>query len=377
MEQSVDSAAERFMDRALCLAAKGTGRTSPNPAVGAVIVRDGEVVGEGYHARAGEDHAEIAALRDAGDAARGATLYVTLEPCSHHGKTPPCADAVVAAGITRVVVAQTDPNELVAGRGLERLRDAGIEVETGVREKEARRLNEAHIKFCETGLPFVYFKYAMSLDGKVATRTRDARWVTGEDARRRVHELRDVVDAIMVGSGTVRADDPALTTRLEEGGHDPVRVVISSTADLDPECQVFGSESVSPTWLVVGKDCDTERLRPFDRPGTEILKCSTADGGIDLRETLRLLGERDIRTVLIEGGPTLAASALEAGLVDKVLCFVAPILVGGDTAPTPVGGNGVDRMADALRLVDVGIEVCGDDVLIHGYLNRDRQCLQA
>ncbi|MCD6288685.1 MAG: bifunctional diaminohydroxyphosphoribosylaminopyrimidine deaminase/5-amino-6-(5-phosphoribosylamino)uracil reductase RibD [Candidatus Hydrogenedentes bacterium] len=367
---------ERFMDRALELAARAYGRTSPNPMVGAVVVRDGEIVGEGYHARAGEDHAEVVALRDAGESVRDATLYVTLEPCSHYGRTPPCVDAIISAGIRRVVAAMTDPNPLVAGAGFRRLKDAGIEVDVGMRQAEAGRLNEAHVKFCRTGLPFVYLKYAMSLDGKVATRTKDARWVTGEDARRRVHELRDRVDAIMVGAGTVRADDPALTTRLPDGGRDPVRIVVSTMGDLDPSARVFADDGDAPRWLAVSDGCPVERLGMFENRGVDILNCPATAQGLDLRETMRLVGERDVRTVLLEGGPTLAAAALESGIVDKIMRFIAPIVIGGMDAPSPVAGRGIERIADALRLVDVGIERVGSDVLIEGYIGRDTKCLQ-
>ena len=369
-----DSRNIEFMSRALELAARAAGRTSPNPMVGAVIVRDGTVVAEGYHEKAGADHAEIVALKRAGGNTRGATMYVTLEPCAHHGKTPPCVEAIIGAGIGRVVAAQVDPHKLVAGKGIERLTEAGIEVEVGVLEARARRLNEAHIKFSETGLPFVYLKYAMSLDGKVATRTGDARWITGEAARRRVHELRDRVDAIMVGSGTVRTDDPELTTRLpEHDGMDPVRVVLNTGATLDPQTRIFNTDSQAPTWLVVGEDCPEENMQRFNSTTTEIVRCPVDESRLDLRAVLKLLGERGIRSVLLEGGPTVNSAALEQGLVDKLLCFVAPILVGGNDAPGPVGGTGIERMADALRLADEEIETVGTDVLIQGYLD---QCLQ-
>jgi len=369
-----DSRDIEFMSRALELAERAAGRTSPNPMVGAVIVRDGSVVAEGYHERAGADHAEIVALKRAGIDACGATMYVTLEPCTHHGKTPPCVDAIVSAGIARVVAALVDPHELVAGKGIERLNEAGIEVEVGVLEARARRLNEAHIKFSETGFPFVYMKYAMSLDGKVATRTGDARWITGEAARRRVHELRDRVDTIMVGSGTVRTDDPELTTRLPDGnGRDPVRVVLNTGATLDPQARVFSTGSQAPTWLIVGENCPEEQTHRFSSACTEVIRCPVCDGRIDLRAALKLLGEREIRSVLLEGGAILNTATLEQGLVDKLLCFVAPTVVGGADAPGPVGGAGIERMADALRLDDVEIKTVGTDVLIQGYVS---QCLQ-
>ena len=369
-----DSRDIEFMSRALELADRAAGRTSPNPMVGAVIVRDDEVVAEGYHERAGADHAEIVALKRAGIDARGATMYVTLEPCAHQGKTPPCVDAIIGAGIGRVVAALVDPHKLVAGKGIERLKDAGIDVEVGVLEAQARRLNEAHIKFSETGLPFVYMKYAMSLDGKVATRTGDARWITGEAARYRVHELRNRVDAIMVGSGTVRTDDPELTARLPDGdGRDPLRVVLNTGATLDPQARVFNTDSQAPTWLVVGENCPEENTRRFNSARTEIIRCAVYEGRIGLRAVLKLLGKREVRSVMLEGGPILNAAALEQGLVDKVLCFVAPIVVGGDDASSALGGPGIERMADALRLEDVEIETVGTDVLIQGYVS---QCLQ-
>jgi len=377
MVHSADSIDTEFMARALQLADRATGRTSPNPMVGAVIVCDGTVVGEGYHERAGTDHAEIVALRHAGRRAHGATMYVSLEPCSHHGKTPPCVDAIIRAGIARVVTAMVDPHELVAGQGIDRLEQAGIRVEVGVLESEARRLNEAHIKFAETGLPFVYMKYAMSIDGKMATRTRDARWVTGQSARHRVHELRNRVDAIIVGSGTVRADNPELTTRLPgNDGRDPVRIVLNTNATLDPQARVFTTDSEAPTWLFVGDNCPDDSVDRFRSEQTEVFRCRTCAGMIDLSAALHMIAERDIRSVLLEAGPILGGAAIESQLVDKILCFVAPIIVGGAEAPTPVGGEGIDRMVDAVRLQDVEIKMYGDDVLIEGYTPKEQKCLR-
>ncbi len=352
-----------FMQRALELAAQGRGRTSPNPMVGCVVVRDGRIVGEGFHAKAGEPHAEVHAIKVAGNV-RGATLYVTLEPCCFHGRTPPCTDLIIKHKPARVVVAMPDPNPKVAGEGIFQLRNAGIEVEVGLFEDAARRLNEAFCKHIVTRMPFVIAKCGMSLDGKIATRTGDSRWVTSEAARHRVHELRNEVDAILVGSRTVMLDDPSLTTRLESGKtKDPIRVILDADDYLDPRARVFHLESKAPTWIVV----------PDDRtiPGAdETIHIPSGPGGLDMRHLMRELGARDVVSVLIEGGGTTIASAFEADLVDKVLFFVAPKIVGGRDAITAVEGEGVARMADAIPLEHMRATPVGEDILIEAYVRR-------
>lgn len=361
----------QFMARALALAERGRGRTSPNPMVGCVVVRGGVVVGEGFHARAGGAHAEVAALEAAraalGDGPgllAGATVYVTLEPCTFQGRTPPCVDLFLEHRPDRVVVACEDPNPRVAGRGIAQLRAAGIAIDVGVLEAEARRLNEVFAKYITTRRPFVVAKCAMTLDGKIATRTGHSRWVTGEAARRRVHELRDQVDAILVGSRTVMLDDPSLTTRLEDRqGKDPVRIVLDADEYLDAGRRVFHVESEAPTWVAVTQD--------RDYPGAaELLRMPASGEGVDMAALMDELGRREITSLLIEGGGTTLASAFDAGIVDKVLFFVAPKIVGGRDAVSPVEGFGRATMDDAIPLDDLKAEAVGEDLLITAYVRK-------
>lgn len=350
-----------YMARALELAARGRGRTSPNPMVGCVVVRDGKIIGEGWHERAGEPHAEVIALRHAGDVS-GATVYVSLEPCAHHGKTPPCVDLLTQRKPRRVVAAMQDPNPKVAGKGIEALRAAGVETEVGLLESEARQLNEAFIKHITTGMPFVIAKCAMSLDGKIATRTGDSKWVTGETARAYVHKLRNEVDAILVGSRTVMLDDPSLTTRLPEGDtRDPIRVIVDAAEYLSADRKVFHLDSDAPTWVAVAEGRTAEGA-------DQVLQVPRALGGIDFWALMQELGKRNITTVLIEGGGSTHASAFEAGIVDKVLFFVAPKIVGGQDAITAVEGRGVEFMAEALPLRDMKATSIGEDLLIEAYV---------
>lgn len=352
---------ERFMRLALREAVKGLGRTSPNPAVGAVLVKDGRVVGRGHHARAGGPHAEVVALRSAGARARGADLYTTLEPCDHQGKTPPCSVAILEAGIRRVFVGSNDPNPLVNGRGTARLRRGGLPVEQGVLAAECDALNAAWFTFITEGRPFVTLKAAVTLDGRLATRTGDARWVTGEAARAWVHRLRDRVDAILVGAGTARADDPELTTRLPGGrGRDALRVVLDTGLTLPPRLKLFHPRSTAPT-LVAHASSRTRRVGP----GVELLRCRRGRGGVDLRDLLSRLAERGVTHLLVEGGARVHAAFLEAGLVDRVAVLIAPRIAGADGIPL-TAGRGPARMADALRLEQVEVERLGDDVLVAG-----------
>ena len=362
------TADEQYMHRALDLARKGKGRTSPNPMVGAVVVQDGRVVGEGYHAQAGGPHAEAVALEAAVGAARGADLYVTLEPCCHHGRTPPCTDLIISAGIRRVVIPAVDPNPLVSGRGLERLRAAGIVVELGLLSEDATTLNEAFTKFIKTRTPFVILKAAVSLDGKIATRTGDSRWISGERSRHLVHQLRDQVDAVIAGIGTIRCDDPRLTTRLSEGGRDPIRIIVDGLGPLPLNAKVFQTGSPSPTWLAVGADAPRERLEAMRSRGITVIEAGGSQGRVRLAHLLKCLGEREVTSVMIEGGEGIFTSAIEEGIIDKVLLFVAPLLVGGKTAPTLFGGVGIEHLAQALRLRRPRIEQLDGDLLVEGYL---------
>jgi len=353
----------RYLRRALALARRG--RTSPNPMVGAVVVRDGEIVGEGFHPKAGEPHAEVFALRAAGERARGATLYVTLEPCSHYGRTPPCADAVVRAGLRRVVVASVDPNPLVAGRGLEKLHAAGIEVTSGLLHAQEARLNEAYRHWIVTRRPFVTLKLAASLDGKLATRTGDSRWITGEAARRDVHRLRAASDAILTTAATVLADDPALTARLR-GARQPRRVVVDARLRTSPAAQVY-APSDRPPLLATLVD-DPERLAPYQEHGVEALTLPAVDGYVDLPALLAALGEREIVSLMVESGGAFAAALLAAGGVQKLRLYLAPLLIGGKEAVPALGGLGVACLADAPRLHDVTWKRIGEDFRVEGYL---------
>jgi len=353
-----------FMERALALAAQGRGRTSPNPMVGCVIARDGVVLGEGFHARAGEPHAEVHAVRAAGNDLSGATVYVTLEPCAHTGKTPPCVDLLLKHPPRRVVIAMEDPNPLVSGKSIARLREAGVAVEVGVLEEEARRLNEIFVKYITTRRPFVIAKCAMTLDGKIATRTGHSRWVTGEAARRKVHELRNEVDAVLVGSRTVMFDDPSLTTRLDrDGTRDPIRIILDAEDYLDANRRVFNLNSEAPTWVVVTTDREYACA-------DEVLRVPQGPGGADLRWLTEELGRRDITSLLIEGGGTTHASAFAAGIVDKVWFFIAPKIAGGKEALTPVEGEGVATMDEAIPLERMSVQTVGEDLLIEAYVTK-------
>jgi len=358
-----------WMRRALRLAERARGHTSPNPLVGAVLVREGRVVGEGYHHRAGEPHAEILALCAARDAARGATLYLTLEPCSHHGRTPPCSPAVIAAGISRLVVAMADPNPKVSGRGIEQVRAAGIPVSVGLLADAARRQNEVYLKWVTTGLPFVTWKSAMTLDGKIATRTGDSRWVTGERARAHVHRLRAQHDAIMVGIGTVRADDPLLTARLPgRRVRQPLRVIVDARAELPLHSRMIRTLDQAPVLVAATALAPEARRAALAESGAEVLVLPEAGGRVDLTALMRALARREVTSLFLEGGAELAAAMLDARLVDRALLFIAPRIAGGRTAPGPVGGSGVACMADALPLREVTVRRFGEDIAIGGII---------
>lgn len=360
---------EKYMQRALDLAARAQGRTSPNPMVGAVVVKDNQVVGEGYHRKAGTPHAEVHALQAAGESARGATLYVNLEPCSHYGRTPPCADAIVRAGVKRVVVAGLDPNPQVSGRGLKILQDAGIETLTGVLDQEAEKLNLAFFKYIQTGIPLVSLKVAMTLDGKIATSTGDSRWISGEASRKYVHQLRNIYDAIMVGIGTVLKDDPMLNTRLENGDiQDPIRVIIDSKLDLPRSSNIVTTARQQKTVVFCDQQADDARQEFLEEASLTVIRLDSKDEKLPLEEVLRVLGEMGIMTLLVEGGGEINGYLIEKGLIDKVYWFIAPKIVGGREAPTPVGGRGIPQLKNALPLKSMEIQCFDEDILITGYL---------
>ena len=353
----------QHMKRALTLGWGALGTTSPNPAVGCVIVHGGEVVGEGWTHPPGQKHAEAAALQMAGARAQSATLYTTLEPCNHYGRTPPCSESIIAAGIAEVRIAVRDPNPNVTGGGVARLEEAGIRTHIGECAQEGQRLIEAFAKHSRTGMPFVIAKYAMSLDGKIAARSGDSKWISGEESRVFAHLLRAQSDAIMVGINTVLADDPMLTARDAEGNaneRQPLRVVLDSHGRMPHDAQMLnapGDTLVAVTDDFNGGICD----------GAETMRMPTGRGGVDLRALLAALGERDITSVLVEGGGATIGALFDLNLVDKVVAFVAPVIIGGNEAISPVGGIGIAKMEEALRLRDVDVRRFGGDVAIIGY----------
>jgi diaminohydroxyphosphoribosylaminopyrimidine deaminase/5-amino-6-(5-phosphoribosylamino)uracil reductase len=353
---------ERWMRHALARAAAGRGYVEPNPMVGAVVLdAAGQLVGDGYHQTFGGPHAEVFALAAAGDRARGGTLVVTLEPCCHHGKTPPCTDAVLKAGVARVVVAMADPFPKVAGGGVARLRAAGVAVDVGLCEAEARELNAPYLKLLRTGRPWVHVKWAMSLDGKIATRAGESKWISGAESRQRVHELRGRMDAVLVGRGTVVADDPLLTAR-PPGARVAARVVVSASGGLPERCQLRATARDIP---VIVYTANAARLSGWAADGVEVV--SFGGGGMAFDTVLADLGRRRFTNVLVEGGAGLLGSVLDANAADECHVFVAPKLIGGAAAPGPVGGSGAAHMADVLELERVTVERCGRDGYIHGF----------
>jgi diaminohydroxyphosphoribosylaminopyrimidine deaminase / 5-amino-6-(5-phosphoribosylamino)uracil reductase len=353
---------EGFMRLALRLARRGLGRTSPNPPVGAVVVANGVVVGRGYHRRAGTAHAEVEALRDAGRRARGATLYVTLEPCAHHGRTPPCTEAVLAAGVRRVVIGTRDPNPSVPGNGLRRLRRAGLDVSSGVLQPACDELIAGFRKRVTTGLPFVTLKLAASLDGRIATATGESRWITGEASRRHVHRLRAEHDAVLVGAETVIRDDPQLTCRLR-GGRNPLRIVLDGRLRLPLDARVLTNTASASTLVVTGRGAPQAKVRRIEALGVEVLRLPERAGRIAIRPVLHALGTRGLASVLVEGGAQIAAAMLAARAVDRFVVYYAPKLIGGDGKPM-IGTLGVRRMQQALPLGRLRVKRFASDLLV-------------
>lgn len=354
------------MRRAIDLARRGEGRTTPNPPVGAVLIRDGLVVGEGWHPAAGEPHAEIFALRAAGERARGADLYVTLEPCCHHGRTGPCTEALIAAGVRRVIYGALDPNPKVAGQGITRLQRAGLEVTSGPFGDECRRLIAPFAKHVTTGRPHVILKAAMTLDGQLATAGGESQWISGEASRLLVHHWRDRVDGILTGSGTVLADNPRLTTRLPESGRNPARIVLDGRLRTSADALVYAPGAAGRRLLITAAGHHPDRLEPFVRQGVEVITVPASVGRLDLAAVMAALGERNLQCLLVEAGGGLNGALLRAGLVDCVRLFVAPLLLGGNDGRPLFSGEGVVHLADALRLRDMRLSRVGDDVLIEG-----------
>ena len=354
------------MSLALKLARRRLGRTSPNPVVGAVLVKDGRVVGEGYHRAAGEPHAEVEAIRSAGSDARGSELFVTLEPCNHHGRTPPCTVAIIGAGIKKVWYGIDDPNPVVKGGGADTLREAGIDVVGQVLESRCRRINEVYLTNVKYHRPFVYLKLAMSLDGRIATRTGHSQWITSEQSRSKVHRLRDRVSAIVVGVGTVLADNPSLTTRLPGGrGHDPLRIIADSELRTPLDSAIFNSSSHAGVIIASRQNPPADRRVNIEKIGAKVVR-TTGPQRVDLNDLFARLYRSGVTSVLVEGGAGLAWSALEARAVDRCMFFYAPIILGGQDAPPGIGGLGVSRLNEAPRLVDMEVSRVGPDIFVNG-----------
>ncbi len=361
-----------YMRQALALARLALGQASPNPAVGALIVKDGEIVGQGYTQPPGHAHAEIMALKQAGEKARGATMYVSLEPCCHYGRTPPCTEAIIAAGIAEVRMAMIDPNPIISGRGEEALQKELIKTSVGELEEEARTINEAYVKYIKTRFPYVTVKFAASLDGKIATRTGDSKWITGAEARKYVHYLRYVSDVIMAGANTIIADNPFLTCRYGGIGgavkNRQLRVIVDGLGRTPHDARIFSEPG--KVIVAIGKSVSQSARDPLLKAGAELVEFDTRNDQIVMEELLEFLGKREVTSILVEGGGTLTGSLFDSGLVDKVVAFIAPMVIGGGEAIQAVSGKGVERIADAARLERVSLEKFGDDVMISGYVAR-------
>ncbi len=360
-----------YMEQAISLARLALGQVSPNPAVGALVVKDNEVVGKGYTQPPGSCHAEVVALEQAGQEARGSAMYVTLEPCCHYGRTPPCSSAIISAGVVEVHMAMLDPNPLVCGRGRDELETAGIKVFIGEHRQEARDINEAYVKFITSGMPFITVKYAMSLDGKIATHSGDSKWISNDEARHYAHNLRYTSDAIMAGVNTVLADNPHLTARCcgGRGGtvkKQPLRVIVDGKGRTPPTAQIFNEPG--ETLLALGRRIKPGEAEAFARLNAELLELPSTRGYIDLERLMKVLAERGITSVLVEGGSILLGSMFDRGLVDKVVVFIAPIIIGGEKAKTAVAGKGVDKVVDSFKLKRINIERFGQDIMVSGYI---------
>ena len=364
---------EKYMKLAIAQAGKAMGRVSPNPMVGAVVVKRGEIVGLGYHHQAGGPHAEINALKKAGKKAKHADLYINLEPCCHYGRTPPCVDAIIDSGIKRVIVGMEDPNPLVSGKGIAKLHAAGVITHRGVLEEECRKINEIYIKYITRKVPFVVLKVASSLDGKIATRSGDSRGITSQKSIHLVHKLRDQLDAIMVGIGTVQADNPLLTTRLKgKIGKDPIRIIVDTGLKISHRARVFNSNSKAGVILATRKGVSAKKKEQFKKMGANVIPIDSADGLVDLRKLMLALGKLEIASLLIEGGRGIVTSALRAGIVDKILFFYAPKILGGQSAYGITSGKGVEYIRQSLQVQDVKVRRYGEDILVEGYIRNKR-----
>ena len=354
------------MKLAIELAKKGEGKVNPNPMVGAVIVKDGTIIGEGYHEKYGEGHAEVNAFKSLKEDPSGATMYVTLEPCSHYGKTPPCVDKIIQSKIKRVVIGMIDPNPLVSGNGVDKLKKAGIEVKVGVLEDKCKKLNEVFIKYILTKKPFVVLKTAMSLDGKMATRTGESKWISSEKSRLQVHNLRNKLSGIMVGVNTVIKDDPELTCRIQNGSN-PIRIIVDSILRIPMNSKVLQNKD-NKTIIATTKRANMKNMQELLKKNIKVLIIEEKNGQVNLNALIKKLGELNIDSILLEGGGTLNYSALEENIVDKVMIYISPKIIGGEFSKTPVGGIGIDKLNDAFKLKDITANIVDEDILVEGYI---------
>lgn len=357
---------QEYMRLAIEIAKKGAGKVNPNPMVGAVIVKDERVIGQGYHKYYGGNHAEVNAFENLSDNPEGATIYVTLEPCSHYGKTPPCVDKIIANKISKVVVGTLDPNPLVEGRGIKALKEAGIEVITGVLEEECKKLNEVFMKYILYKRPFVVLKTAMTLDGKIATESGESKWITSDKSRQEVHKLRNKLSAIMVGVNTVIKDNPELTCRLE-GGKNPVRIIVDSKLRIPLGSNVV-VDNLAQTIVATTEVADKDKILVLEKLGVKVLIINSKNERVDLKSLMIELGKRDIDGILLEGGATLSFSALEENIVDKIQVYIAPKIIGGEKSKTSIGGKGIEKLSDAIMLNNMTVKSVGTDLLIEAYL---------
>lgn len=367
---------EQYMEIALELAKKGEGKVSPNPMVGAVIVKNGNIIGRGYHMKYKEKHAEINAIDSTNESIENSTMYVTLEPCSHYGNTPPCVDRIIESKISKVVIGSLDPNPLVSGNGVKKLRENNIEVVTGVLEDKCKRLNEVFMKFIIKKRPFVIMKCAMSIDGKISTKDGESKWISCEESRLEVHKLRGLVKGIMVGVDTVVKDDPLLTCRIA-GYSSPTRIVVDSKLRIPIHSKVI-KDTTTKTIIATTSKANRDKLKEIEAMGVRILICKEQDSRVDINDLMEKIGELSIDSVLLEGGATLNYSALESNIVDKIHMYIAPKIIGGNESKTPVGGIGIDILSDAYKLINLNTKTIGNDIFIEGYIDKEDEeyCLQ-
>ncbi len=360
---------EYYMSLALNLALKGKGKVNPNPLVGAVIVKNGKVIGKGYHERYGKEHAEVNAFNNLSEGADNATIYVTLEPCAHYGKTPPCVNKIIENNIKRVVIGAVDDNPLVTGKGIKKLKSAGIEVKVGVLEEECKKLNEVFFKYISTKRPFVLLKSAMSLDGKISTYSGESKWITSKESREEVHKLRNDLMAILVGVNTIIKDNPRLTCRVEDG-RNPIRIVVDSFLRIPMDSNVI-KDKEAKTIIATTKFAKKDKILSLRNSGIEVLVINSKNNKVDLDELMVKLGELNIDSILLEGGSTLNFSALKQGIVDKIQIYIAPKIIGGEKSKTPVDGQGIDKLKNAFKVRNLSYSKVGSDILLEGYIDKE------